>query len=141
MFYKRLPKALTNNLLWLVWAVFILYVLLLKESSLPRFSFGHFKHADKVVHAFLFFVLACLVLRALWQAKMQGAGLTKKIGLVVLLCTAYGAVTELLQLAADTGRTASFADFAADTAGVITGVFFYKSLFINGNKGKEIQHH
>ncbi len=97
------------------WALLILALCLLPKSSVPEPGFLDRIHFDKLVHAFLFGVLHCLVLKAVY-----GSGRTLRshlmIGAMVIL---YGGTIELLQEALDLGRNGDLADLAADAGGVI----------------------
>lgn len=84
--------------------VVVLLLLLMPLNDNPN---PGIKHLDKMVHALIFMGLAVLALRA-WPKHL----LRVFLGLVLL-----AALTEMLQ--GLTGwRTASFADFVADVAGV-----------------------
>jgi len=84
--------------------VIVLLLLLMPLNDNPN---PGIKHLDKMVHALIFMGLAVLALRA-WPRRL----LRIFLGLALL-----AALTEMLQ--GLTGwRTASFADFVADIAGV-----------------------
>lgn len=89
-----------------------LVLLLLPLSSDASNTLTYF---DKLVHALIFLVLTAMAIR-IWTSHHL---------LTVLLLIAFGGLTELMQ--GLTGwRTASWADFVADTVGVLLGWFTLK---------------
>lgn len=94
-----------------IWGAAILIILLLPSSSVPRLRIPH---ADKAVHAGMFFLLAYFIWFALKGTVKQS---TQSIA-TFLLVAGYGALTEYIQQSAAT-RTADVYDAVADAAGAV----------------------
>ena len=117
-------KALLRTI-WpaLLWPVFIWSLLLLPGKHLPNESLFPLPHADKLVHAFLFFVLAYIWLKA---AHVRNR-LNKSVVLGILFSAiAYGLLLEVLQQY--TGRDFDGWDGLANSIGVLlaAGLFCKK---------------
>ena len=122
-------NILKYNTAWFVWVVFILYVMLIKQSSIPHFDFNFIIPPDKLVHAFLFSVLMqFLCIGFYFQQKVLFFSF-KGILLFLLIGSAFGATTEMLQELLTTDRHAEFFDFVADVIGLITGGFIFELYF------------
>ena len=106
----------------LLTAAVILYLSLIREThiSLPRIS-----GIDLAAHAGMYALLALL-----WMgARLKNNGSVRSGAIwVILLCSAYGGIIEILQEAFFFPRTGTMPDFAADTIGAIAGTF--TALFI-----------
>ncbi|MDX9751161.1 MAG: VanZ family protein [Flavobacteriales bacterium] len=102
------PRPVLRALPAALWATAVL-VLLLAPPTGEAPAWLAFPHADKLVHAALFGVLAALVLRALRTHRAKAVAW----GLTVL----YGALTELLQHLLPVDRTGDPLDLLADAAG------------------------
>lgn len=102
-------------------AIFILIVLLLPKSNMPVNKLFDIKHFDKIVHALLFAGLQFLLLL---DSKVQRKSY-RQIFLLTFICIEYGALTELLQLLTNVGRTGSYYDFLADILGIGMGILFF----------------
>jgi VanZ family protein len=115
---RRLFSLLHN----LAWAVVIFLLCAAPPSALPRASISH---ADKLAHFGLFFVMSFLLLDTLGAWTRLGAA--RSIVVVVLCCTAYGGVIEMLQ-ANYLHRGGEWMDLLADGAGAIAGSLAYFAL-------------
>ena len=107
--------------LWQV-ALFGYWLMLLVATHLPReFPGLPGGGKDKWVHLGAFAVLAWLVAMA-WE---QSTGRLRTVHLVVvwILLASYAAADELTQILV--GRTASFADWSADSVGVVAGLIAF----------------
>ena len=88
-------------------------------SLLELFSF------DKLVHATIFFVLILLTIRGfLLQTKFLKIKQSAKF-YAFLFCVLYGGTLEILQANVFQGRSASLADFIANSFGCLVGVLTY----------------
>lgn len=93
--------------------------LTLAPKPLGESSFRLFEHADKVVHAAMFFVLtlACIA-----DYIRNGRRISaKRVWSVAVLSAVSGGAIELLQMLLPTGRSGDLLDFAADIAGAFLG--------------------
>lgn len=78
-------------------------------SELPRFS-----HADKLVHVFLYFSLAGLLIFELIRSNKTR---TFAAVFALIFAAAYGGLMEFLQELLTVSRSADWLDWAADVAG------------------------
>ncbi len=100
----------------LIWALLIL-VLLLAPPRDDGPTWFYFPHADKLVHAVLFGVLAWLMLRSM---RTPGIAVGLPLLVTVLACTVlFGGLTEWLQHVLPVGRTGDLGDLLADAVGVV----------------------
>jgi len=118
-----------KNVLWFGWSILIIYLLLIKEKSLPSFKFHFLIPADKLVHFFLFFVLILLLCVCFYYQKKT---LFLNFKGVVIFCFAgaiFGGFTEILQHFCTVDRYADVMDFLADVMGLLTGSFIFEKYF------------
>jgi len=124
-----IKKILKYNTAWFVWALFILYALLIKKSSIPHFDFYFIWPTDKWVHVFLFLVLMLFLCWGFYfQKKALFSGL-RGVFLFFLLGATFGGVTELMQEFLTSDRTADVFDFTSDVAGLIIGAVVFEMYF------------
>jgi VanZ family protein len=103
-------------LLWTALAVHWLTIFTL--THLPAKRLPNVKVNDKIEHSLAYFVLSVLLYGAL---RVNGR---KKhlVWIVLLTCTAYGALDEYLQYLLPINRDASVWDWSADVTGTMIGV-------------------
>ncbi len=107
------------------WLPVLLYIMVVAGLSLaPARSFGAFRAlsltwlpADKLIHFFMYAILAGLLLQALqWRARARWGRVLGAIG----FCIGFGVLLEILQGAIPpSGRAFSWGDIAANTGGVL----------------------
>jgi VanZ family protein len=103
------------HLLWLWLPVALDAGLIFYFSSIPQLVTPPGPFSDKHFHGGSYALLAALLVRALASGRVSG--ITGRVALgAFLLATLYGATDEFHQMFVD-GRTASFADLAADAVG------------------------
>lgn len=116
---------LKHNKWALLWALLILILCGIPGRDIPHISFLELLSFDKLVHAGIFFVLILLTIRGFSQQtsflKLQQSA--KLIAFVV--CVIYGGSLEIMQGTICIGRTASVADFIADSFGCVVGLLMY----------------
>ena len=83
-------------------------------------------NSDKIIHLLAYFVLTCSWLLALQQLLNNN----KKLIFVGLGVIIYGIIIEALQGLLTTNRQADFIDILANSIGVITALFVFKSYFL-----------
>jgi VanZ family protein len=90
--------------------------IILIGTSWPSISVGpDVQHLDKVVHFTAYAVLSALILRAMPSPRDVGT-----VVIVIALVSVFGAVDEWHQSFIP-GRSMSFADWVADSAGALAG--------------------
>lgn len=103
-------------LMW--WAfVFSMHVITVDPDHVRRIQIPHL---DKVVHGFLFMVLAFLTLRSI---SFFVARQSIHFAAVGALCMAYGALLEFVQSALFDYRMGDVADWLADCGGALLGLW------------------
>lgn len=121
MFFKHTKWAI-------LWALVILVLCGLPGKDIPHISFLELLNFDKFVHACIFFGLILLTVRGfLLQTtflKIQQSAKT----IAFIGCVAYGGLLEVMQGTLFEGRSASLADFIANTFGCCMGLLFYKQI-------------
>ena len=96
----------------------IMALSLLPPQDLPKIQL--FKGADIVIHFMMyliFSILGCWALKA--EKKRSG------IWLIIPVTIGWGILMEYIQLEMDTGRSFSWYDIQANTAGVAVGIIVY----------------
>ena len=111
---RGLARALRAGWPPLAWAALIFLV---SHQSRPLQLAAPFPHADKLVHAGIFAVLAGLTARGILSL---GQGGRRALGVAVLAASLYGAIDEWHQSFVP-GRDPDPVDWAADTAGALLG--------------------
>ena len=99
-----------------VWAGGIMYLSLMPSSETPKSPWFETLMIDKWVHAFLYFVLAFLLLYAIqiWEGQ-----LLKNALIMIAVCSFYGFLIEVLQNQLTDSRHFEILDWIADTIGAI----------------------
>jgi len=99
----------------IVWALFIAFLCGLPGKDLPHITFLELLSFDKLVHAFIFFVLVVLIYRAARKTP------NRKNAMVYALCLSipYGGILEIMQQELFEDRTADLFDFIANTFGCL----------------------
>ena len=99
-----------------VWAGGIMYLSLMPSSEIPKSPWFETLMIDKWVHAFLYFVLAFLLLYAIqiWEGQ-----LLKNALIMISVCSFYGFLIEVLQNQLTDSRHFEILDWIADTIGAI----------------------
>ena len=99
-----------------VWAGGIMYLSLMPSSEIPKSPWFETLMIDKWVHAFLYFVLAFLLLYAIqiWEGQ-----LLKNALIMIAVCSFYGFLIEVLQNQLTDSMHFEILDWIADTIGAI----------------------
>ncbi|MEM9051678.1 MAG: VanZ family protein [Bacteroidota bacterium] len=118
----------------LLWAAFIFLLMALPGEDLPNFDFWAINIEDKLGHIAVFGLLSLL---ATWGVKRHSHSVNKKaLRNVLILCIAYGGITEILQGVAFPTRFASLWDFLADSLGAFLGIVFAHFVFYKLHRQK-----
>lgn len=111
-----------QNKLSLLWAGCILLLTGLPGNYFPRVvSFWEWISPDKLVHLFMFMVLAFVMM---FDRRKQYTGKNKRYVVILVLGFGvfYGALTEILQYYVFVRRHGSIYDFYANTLGIVAGI-------------------
>ncbi|MHB9038198.1 MAG: VanZ family protein [Armatimonadota bacterium] len=93
------------------WMVLIFF--LSAQSKLPELpGLAELDYGDKIVHAFAYAILACLI----WRALERGLPKMRRIAIAIAAATVYGLSDELHQLYVP-GRCFDLLDLGADALG------------------------
>ncbi|MFM7709751.1 MAG: VanZ family protein [Ferruginibacter sp.] len=107
------------------WFILVLVLICIPGDSMPNTSaWGLFLESvyfDKWVHAVLFGVLHFLILYPFLTVSKITVWGTRITAVITLSCILWGFVTECIQLYIP-GRDFDFADWIADTAGIIVSL-------------------
>jgi VanZ family protein len=120
MIEKKSPSFLPA----FAWFVICTALLILPGSAFPKENWLEKIYADKLIHIFLFAVLAALWCRVMLK-RFTNASKLKTIFLRTgILCLAYGVAMEFVQKYWIPNRSFDAGDIVADGAGVFFGVIF-----------------
>ena len=106
----------------LLWLALICYGLLIPADELPKEPFLQIPHFDKFVHAVMFFGFSLLLFRPFKKMNV------KHYFFAPLTAIFFGVILETSQQMLSQTRSSDIYDFAANLAGIILSVFFYKYL-------------
>lgn len=116
------PGFFRAHLLSLSWALTIFILFILPGEVIPDIDFWTVDWEDKVAHVGVFAILALL---AVWGERLRTGTsvLSAKAKLtLLLLCLAFGLLTEIIQSEMIATRYGSIGDVAADFVGALIGV-------------------
>ena len=131
-------KPLLNNIksfigaYWgaVLWAAFIMLLCGLPGSDLPDIDFWDIDIEDKIAHAGVFGVLGFLMVLGSIRRKAKPIFSRKHTLTLIVIASAYGAMTEIFQGLFFPSRFADISDFVADTLGAVLGILIAKKLLI-----------
>lgn len=102
----------------LSWAVFILYLCLIRISELPEIKISYI---DKYIHAFFYFVFSVLWFYA-FRFYFRKQKRAKLLGIVFIVSLAFGSTIELFQTYFTTYRSGDVTDIFANTSGTLLAI-------------------
>jgi VanZ family protein len=103
------------------WLAVIVFLSLMPSNRMPGISL--FPHADKVAHAFFYFIMAVLLMRPLSRFYPMG-----KYLLAVAFCLVTGILVEIMQEHLVASRSGNLADGLANLSGASVGVLVWHNL-------------
>lgn len=106
----------------LVWGIFILYFSLMPGNEVPRFMV---KLNDKFIHGGIYFFSAGLIYLGFIRFNFRNPLSIAWVGLIVLLCVAYGGAIEIVQHYCVPKRVGDWYDFMANTTGSVVCVLLF----------------
>jgi len=107
-----------------LWFVFIFVLCATPGQYIPSSNWLELLSVDKLIHAFIFFVLSTLSFLTAIKYKQSDIVLT----LCVLLCIIYGAALEWMQANYFSNRSADWQDMIANTLGCLLALLTLKKL-------------
>jgi VanZ family protein len=107
-----------------LWFVFIFVLCATPGQFIPSSNWLELLNVDKLIHAFIFFVLSALSFLTAIKFK-QSAFILK---LCVLLCITYGVALEWMQANYFSNRSADWQDIIANSFGCLLALFFLKKI-------------
>ena len=111
-----------------LWAAFIMLLCGLPGSDLPDINFWDIDIEDKIAHAGVFGILGFLMVYGSIRRKAKPFLSRKHILTLMLIASAYGALTEIFQDLFFPSRFGDITDFIADTIGAVLGILVAKKL-------------
>lgn len=111
-----------------LWAAFIMLLCGLPGSDLPDINFWDIDIEDKIAHAGVFGVLGFLMVYGSVRRKAKPFISRKHTLNLILVATAYGALTEIFQDLFFPSRFGDITDFIADTIGAVLGILVARKL-------------
>ncbi len=125
-----LPQFIMLRKLWpaLAWAVVIIILMSLPGSMLPKArSPWNFLAFDKIIHAFIFFILSFLLMRGFFLQHKHQFLRSNHLLMAIVVGIVFGGLSELWQAVINTARSADIYDFIADSIGsVLAGPVFVR---------------
>ena len=118
---------LRYNLFTILWFLLILVLVMLPGRQLPKLGETLFS-IDKVVHTFLFAVLALLMVVGFLKQSTYPVLRNNAIRSTLVLSIAYATSIEITQFLAD-GRTFDFYDAVANILGCIVGYIVFLAIY------------
>lgn len=113
------------NLLTILWAVFILVLILLPSQQLPKVDTHALLSIDKLAHAFVFSVLVLLMIVGFTKQSTYKGLRNNAVQYALYISIGYGIILEITQLLSS-GRMVELYDGIANVVGCILGFgFFY----------------
>lgn len=124
--YKWLLKY--TILIAILWVLLIFGLCAMPGQYIPTTSWLELLSFDKLVHAFIFCVMASLWFLVLIKLNSVSPF---NILMVLVTCIAYGGMLEMMQAMLFSKRSADWFDFIANTVGCLIAwwVFYRKKLF------------
>ncbi|MCC6937285.1 MAG: VanZ family protein [Flavobacteriales bacterium] len=112
-----------RTLRWaLLWAVVILVLCLMPGAALPEWNWFALLDLDKLVHAFMFFVLAVL----LAQAFIVRGTPVRYLLWACVISIGYGLATEIMQGLEALGRRTDINDMIANSVGALLAAVYVR---------------
>ncbi len=135
-FYKFIPG--------IIWFLITFWLFTLPGSSLPKISLFDTLQIDKLVHAFLFFVLCILFMFPIKTiASFSQKNRWTYFCFISILFIGYGIAIEFIQRDFIENRSFDIWDIAADTIGCLLALLFgrkallvYKKIGLDGNRDR-----
>jgi VanZ family protein len=111
----------------IIWFFITFWLFTLPGSNVPKFDLFQQLQGDKLVHAFLFFVLCILFMLPLikWRFSLKIRGMI--ILIISFVFIGYGIAIEFIQRDFIENRSFDFWDIVADIIGCLLALWYCKS--------------
>ena len=119
-------------MLALVWALVILILSVVPGETLPKVGWRAVIHFDKIAHAVVYAILA---LAMSWSIMKRKQFSIKTAAVIVLICSLYGILLEMVQHSFLSDRFFEIPDIIANIIGSIIGAGF---VFFITNKNQRL---
>ena len=113
-----------------LWAAFIMLLCGLPGSDLPNIDIWDIDIEDKIAHASVFAILGFLMVFGSVRRMANPVISRKHTFTLILIASAYGALTEVFQGLFFPTRFADVSDFIANSIGAVLGILIAKKLLI-----------
>ena len=110
------------------WVCIVIFLSLSSGDNLPHPSWMMFPHVDKVVHFFMYFVFALVLIHDLQYYNKIRLKRRQIILISVLIVISWGGLLEILQGIPSIHRSCDFFDFLANTIGTVVASVSYRIL-------------
>lgn len=107
----------------IIWAIIIAIGLFTPGDKIPKHKFFYFEEMDKVLHLLIFGFLQFLILLDMHLNRIIID--RKRIISTVIICIAYGILTEILQYFLVSKREGSVFDLFSDITGIMLSLGFF----------------
>jgi hypothetical protein len=119
--FRKINAYLQTKWPTIIWSAIVFVLLAMPGNGILDTSWLSKIHLDKLVHAFLFFVLTWLWVKYVMQNKSIA---TAMLVVIAIVATLYGITMEFVQIYV--GRDFSIGDMIADGVGAFLGVYWSK---------------
>lgn len=116
------------NLPTILWAVFILVLILLPSQQLPEIENNTLISFDKLAHAFVFAVLVLLMIVGFIKQSVYPVLRNNAVSYSLYISIAYAIILEVTQLLAS-GRMVELYDGIANIAGCLLGFGLFYTIY------------
>jgi VanZ family protein len=112
----------------IIWACIVIFLSLSSGDNLPHPSWMMFPNVDKVVHFFMYFIFALVLIHDLHYYSKIRLKRRQIILISVLIVISWGGLLEILQGIPSIHRSCDFFDFLANTIGTVVASVSYRIL-------------
>ena len=112
-----------------IMAVFVVGIHLLPGSDVDSSSWWSMFHIDKIFHVIAFVFLSLSLSIAFTKLRLYLDKVTILMIIILVSCTGFGTILEILQGELMVERTADFLDIVADCAGSALGFIVFRGLY------------
>ncbi len=127
MICKKVDFELKNFIPATIWAIIILFLSASSGIKVPE-SLSDLTGTDKLGHFVIYAIFSILMLFGVFKIR-NAMPSNPNAFLIVIVCSIYGVLMELMQFTFFTGRYFEVLDIIANIIGSIGGLFVFKYIF------------